>query len=169
MLAQLPNIYPSFDDKIPLIKEVETSIIPPPLNIKISTKTTKRVRKDIKEISFTGEYHVPGYQYLGPGTRYADRQRLGIVPINDLDRIAMYHDRGYAETAEAGTTSERVLGRSVHDLGAGAAMITYGLNPWSDAPLGWSLYSGSILLTQGVARVHPSTALGMALIDAVLY
>lgn len=169
MLAQLPNLYPSFDDKIPIIKEVQTSINPPTPTVKISTKTTKRVRKDIETISFTGEYHVPGYQYLGPGTRYADRQRLGIVPINDLDRIAMYHDRGYAETSEEGMARTRAIGRAVQDIGAGSAMITYGLNPWSDAPLGWSLFSGSILLGQGAARLHPQTALPMALIDAVLY
>ncbi len=47
------------------------------------------------------ELHAPGgYNYLGPGTNYADRisGRLGIakqIPINDLDHCAMIHDGAY--------------------------------------------------------------------------
>lgn len=53
------------------------------------------------------ELHVPGYHYLGPGTRFEERQhgefgrtrdsngRLNKDPVNDLDAAAMEHDRAY--------------------------------------------------------------------------
>jgi len=38
------------------------------------------------------EYHVPGYQYLGPGTKLKKRLARGDPGKNRLDRIAKQHD-----------------------------------------------------------------------------
>lgn len=171
MLAQLPNLYPSFDDKIPITRMPAESI-PAPVSISVSfkhsSKSSYQVRKDSPLVSYPGEFHVPGYQYLGPGTNFTERQRLGIKPINDLDRIAMYHDKGYEDSSSTGMGMQRAVARSIHDLGAGSAMVTAALNPWSDAPLGWGLGSGTYLLAQGIARVHPYTFLPVGVLDAIL-
>ena len=42
------------------------------------------------------EYHVPGYQYLGPGTKLKKRLARGDPGINRLDRIAKQHDIDYS-------------------------------------------------------------------------
>ena len=127
-----------------------------------------------RSIVFEGEHHLWGYNefqrynYLGPGTQYKKRQELGIEPINDLDRIAMYHDAGYSLSQDYPTPA-KALTRGYHDLGAGAAMITAGLNPWSDAPFAMSVIAGVGLAGQGFLRIHPMTAPGMALIDHLVY
>ena len=67
-------------------------------------KTIKRRRRqrgqgvDIQKwLSKTGiEFHVPGYQYLGPGTKLKKRLARGDPGINRLDRIAKQHDIDYA-------------------------------------------------------------------------
>ena len=64
---------------------------------------TKRNRKTIrgekvdlqKAMSKTGiEFHLPGYQFAGPGTKLQKRLALGQMGINRLDRIARTHDLG---------------------------------------------------------------------------
>ena len=42
------------------------------------------------------EYHVPGYQYLGPGTKLKKRLARGDPGKNRLDRIAKQHDIDYS-------------------------------------------------------------------------
>ena len=42
------------------------------------------------------EYHVPGYQFLGPGTKLKKRLARGDQGINRLDKIAKQHDIDYA-------------------------------------------------------------------------
>ena len=37
-----------------------------------------------------------GYNYLGPGTRVAERLRAGIKPVNSLDKAALDHDLFYS-------------------------------------------------------------------------
>ena len=67
-------------------------------------KTIKQRRRqrgqgvDIQKwLSKTGiEFHVPGYQYLGPGTKLKKRLARGDPGINRLDRIAKQHDIDYA-------------------------------------------------------------------------
>ena len=50
-----------------------------------------------KLLSKTGiEYHVPGYQYLGPGTKLKKRLARGDPGKNRLDRIAKQHDIDYS-------------------------------------------------------------------------
>ena len=42
------------------------------------------------------EFHWPGYQYMGPGTRLKKRLKRGDPGINRLDRIAKQHDIDYS-------------------------------------------------------------------------
>lgn len=42
------------------------------------------------------EFHVPGYQYLGPGTKLKKRLARGDPGINRLDKIAKQHDIDYS-------------------------------------------------------------------------
>lgn len=39
------------------------------------------------------ERHLPGYNYAGPGTNLHRRLREGVLPVNQLDRAALEHDR----------------------------------------------------------------------------
>lgn len=51
-----------------------------------------------KWIGKTGiEWHLPGYQYLGPGTKLEKRLKRGDPGINRLDRIAKQHDIDYSK------------------------------------------------------------------------
>jgi len=50
-----------------------------------------------KAIEKTGiEFHLPSYQYAGPGTRLKKRLQRGDPGINRLDRIAKIHDIDYS-------------------------------------------------------------------------
>ena len=149
-----------------------------PADIKKGLKKVISPGQVMSEVSFQGEYHFPGYNYLGPGTKFKTRQALGIDPINDLDRIAMYHDSQYSRTGSVNSSGLPVLpiGRSplrgVVDLGAGSAMLNAAYNPWSD--LGWTdrgyaAGAGAVLLVQGIARLHPVTAMPMMFIDKLFY
>ena len=64
-------------------------------------KKTRRQRGrgvDIQKwIGKTGlEFHWPGYQYMGPGTKLEKRLKRGDPGINRLDRIAKQHDIDYS-------------------------------------------------------------------------
>ena len=49
-----------------------------------------------KALAKTGiEFHWPGYQYLGPGTKLKKRLARGDPGINRLDKIAKQHDMDY--------------------------------------------------------------------------
>ncbi len=43
------------------------------------------------------ELHVPGFEYLGPGTNYNLKQEKGIKPADKLDEFAMNRDKFYSE------------------------------------------------------------------------
>ena len=48
-------------------------------------------------LSKTGiEFHWPGYQYMGPGTKLAKRLKRGDPGINRLDKLAKQHDIDYS-------------------------------------------------------------------------
>ena len=40
----------------------------------------------------SGERHIPGYNFCGPGTNVHRRLREGVEPINELDRACLMHD-----------------------------------------------------------------------------
>ena len=42
------------------------------------------------------EFHWPGYQFMGPGTKLAKRLKRGDPGINRLDKIAKQHDIDYS-------------------------------------------------------------------------
>ena len=44
--------------------------------------------------------HVPGYRYLGPGTRLDENLKNNVKPINKLDAAALDHDKAYASTKD---------------------------------------------------------------------
>ena len=73
-------------------------------------RTTRKLRHDSlrqqrggrldvqKALSKTGiEFHWPGYQYMGPGTKLEKRLARGDPGINRLDRIAKQHDIDYSK------------------------------------------------------------------------
>ena len=43
------------------------------------------------------EFHWPGYQYMGPGTKLQKRLKRGDPGINRLDRISKTHDIDYSK------------------------------------------------------------------------
>jgi len=149
-----------------------------PKDIKAGLRRTVKPSQAMEVISFQGEHHFPGYNYLGPGTKYKTRQALGIEPINIADRIGMYHDSQYSRTGATGAAGLPVLpiGRSplrgVADLGAGSALMTAAYNPWSGlawTDRGYAAGAGVVLIAQGALRLHPLTMAPMALIDAIFY
>jgi len=142
----------------------------------VPTTLSKEARASISKsearittAKFPGEYHFEGYQYLGPGTQYLKRQKLGIEPINMLDRIAMYHDKGYEVSSSNRMGIARAMERGFYDLSSGTMMIGAAVNPMSDAPLGLSLLSGTALLAQGLLRIHPVTLVPMGIVDLLFY
>ena len=72
------------------------------------TKTSRLTRRrrqrggllDIQKwLGKTGiEFHWPGYQYMGPGTKLKKRLKRGDPGINRLDRIAKQHDIDYSKS-----------------------------------------------------------------------
>ena len=69
---------------------------------KKAIKKTKRKRSgglDLQKwLGKTGiEFHWPGYQYMGPGTKLKKRLARGDPGINRLDRIAKQHDIDYSK------------------------------------------------------------------------
>ena len=66
-----------------------------------STRRRRRQRGygiDIQKwLGKTGiEFHWPGYQYIGPGTKLKKRLARGDPGINRLDRLAKQHDIDYS-------------------------------------------------------------------------
>ena len=90
--------------------------------------------------------------------------------VNRLDEIAESHDRYYSETSD--WPGARSLVRGPVDFGAGSAMLNASLDPtnelsWKDRALGG--IAGTALVIQGTARVHPVSALPLALVDYCFY
>jgi len=115
------------------------------------------------------------YEYLGPGTPYTLKRRAGVEPKNDLDRIAMYHDSQYSWTAQHTLPGGAMVTsgmRGLADYGAGAAMMTASLNPWSDLTMkdrALAFVAGDVLMIQGILRLSPPTMLGMVFLDWLFY
>ena len=67
-----------------------------------NSKPKKRRGFDIqKMLGKTGiEFHWPGYQYMGPGTKLKKRLKRGDPGINRLDRIAKQHDIDYSRARD---------------------------------------------------------------------
>jgi len=59
------------------------------------------------------EYHLPGYNFCGPGTEVEKRLARGDEPINELDACCLVHDLVYVDTKDKDrrVASDRVLGK----------------------------------------------------------
>ena len=54
-----------------------------------------------KLLASTGrEFHWPGSQFMGPGTKLAERLKRGDEGINRLDKIAKIHDMDYVKVKD---------------------------------------------------------------------
>lgn len=64
------------------------------------------------------EFHWPGYQFMGPGTRLKDRLRSGQFGINRLDRLALIHDIRYsrAKTLKEKHRADREMIASIDEF-----------------------------------------------------
>ena len=72
-----------------------------------------------KALAKTGvEFHWPGYQYLGPGSKLKKRLARGDPGINRLDRIAKQHDTDYdrARTLKDKWDADTKMNRAIDQL-----------------------------------------------------
>jgi hypothetical protein len=115
------------------------------------------------------------YEYLGAGTPYTMKREAGVKPRNDLDKVAMYHDSQYRWTSQhnfLGTALSKNIQRGIADYGAGAAMWTAAINPWSD--LGFKervlgIIAGEGLMMQAAIRISPPTWIAGVGLDLIFY
>jgi len=66
------------------------------------------------------ELHLPGYQFAGPGTKFAERDARGERGINKLDNAAYFHDKVYNQYPEGSIERYRAdleLLRKAQDIG----------------------------------------------------
>lgn len=88
---------------------------------KCKRRSTQRGGKfDVQKLlSKTGmEFHWPGYQYMGPGTKLEKRLKRGDPGINRLDRISKTHDIDYskAKSLKDKHKADRKMIRSITSL-----------------------------------------------------
>ena len=72
-----------------------------------------------KMLEKTGiEFHWPGYQFMGPGTKLKKRLARGDPGINRLDRISKQHDIDYstARSLRDKHRADRTMIRSIQRL-----------------------------------------------------
>ncbi|HIB65829.1 MAG TPA: hypothetical protein EYO33_12150 [Phycisphaerales bacterium] len=87
----------------------------------------------------------------------------------------MYHDAQYSWTGERTLPGTGLLTsgmRGLADYGAGAAMMTAAINPWSGLGFGdriLGVVAGDLLMIQGLLRLNPATMGPMAIIDFFFY
>jgi len=163
-----PDLVERFSAVVPVIKT-------PTLHLKVTAVKVPAKATEKKGLPVHDWGPFGTYEYLGPGTPYTAKQKAGILPVNQLDKISMYHDSQYKWTGERtlpGTALVTSGIRGLADYGAGAAMVTAAFNPWSG--LGFSdrvlgLVAGDLLMTQGFLRLNPITMGPMAIIDAIFY
>jgi hypothetical protein len=80
------------------------------------------------------EMHLPGYQFLGPGTHLQERLERGEGGVNPLDNACLQHDIAYSNKNSGNRTkadrvlAERAFSRMLSETADGdekaAAMIT---------------------------------------------
>ena len=70
------------------------------------------------------EFHWPGYQYMGPGTKLAKRLKRGDPGINRLDKIAKQHDIDYshAKNLQDKWTADTKMIKAIDKLPGGKTM-----------------------------------------------
>lgn len=55
------------------------------------------------------EIHVPNFQFLGPGTKLAERLALNQTGINPLDRAALAHDLAYSRNEDRRVADKKLI------------------------------------------------------------
>jgi hypothetical protein len=99
------------------------------------------------------ELHVPGYQYLGPGTKLQKRIKRGDVGINDLDKAAKEHDifyRDHKDTESRNDIADKILQdkaweiakSSDHDIGERLIAVPTAGAMWLKRKFGMGLEVG---------------------------
>ena len=66
----------------------------------------------------TGQYHFPGYNYMGPGTQVYQRIQEGLAPTSKTDHSAMHHDLDYGKIGQelkSGKIDKRELTKKVRE------------------------------------------------------
>ncbi|XP_065207593.1 uncharacterized protein LOC135836595 [Planococcus citri] len=71
-------------------------VMPEPAGTSSPTYGRGIINSMINNLPF--EMHMPGYNYLGPGTKLEKRLNAGSQPINKLDELAMNHDIAYSKS-----------------------------------------------------------------------
>lgn len=84
------------------------------LNIDIINKYSQlydeqAINKLIDKEKNNKQYHVPGYNYLGPGTKIGTNIINGIKPINHLDELARKHDLDYADGTKSRKEADKIM------------------------------------------------------------
>lgn len=79
----------------------------------------------------TREFHLPGYQFCGPGTDYEGRVARGDTGINTLDKLCKSHDAVYNITGDYSESNAAKRLQSDKLLRKGARRI------WKGSEFGW--------------------------------
>ena len=73
--------------------------------LKFGTRVRNAIRKRVCPRGTTplmdGENHFACSNYMGPGTRYRVREKMGIKGVNSADEASRRHDRDFTEIGEA--------------------------------------------------------------------
>ena len=80
------------------------------------TKNNMNIAKNSYNDWSTGQYHFPGYNFMGPGTKNLQKVHAGILPSNRTDGSAMRHDNEYDRIQDGmkrGTMSERKVNKAI--------------------------------------------------------
>ena len=95
-----------------------------------------------KWLAKTGiEWHVPGYQFLGPGTKLQKRLKRGDKGINRLDRIAKQHDIDYtaARSLKDKHKADRKMIKSIERLQGSKTLTEHAIKKIMQAKVGLNL------------------------------
>lgn len=84
------------------------------LNIDIINKYSQLydeqvINKLIDKEKANKQFHVPGYNYLGPGTKIGTNIINGIKPINHLDELARRHDLDYLDGTKSRKEADEIM------------------------------------------------------------
>jgi len=72
--------------------------------------------RPIEESLLQREFHLPGHNYAGPGTRVISKVLAGVKPTSQLDAAALVHDVEYlsGNYVRADSNMEYNLGKNLH-------------------------------------------------------
>lgn len=59
------------------------------------------------------EFHIPGHNFTGPGTKFEKRVKRGDKPINKVDAISYEHDLAYHEGRNKGAADKKYVQQAV--------------------------------------------------------